>query len=128
MRRTSGRPDSAVSSGIVAPVSSSSGPMAGFCTITLNTGADRSGNTSRWSSVIHTAPSAVPATMRSTASSGLRNEPSITSAIGERSVGMGLAPLAARLVGLGLQEEGAVDHDLVARLETLQHLDLAAEL
>ena len=47
MRRTSGRPASATSIGMAIPVSSSSAPMAGFCTITLNTGAVRSGNTSR---------------------------------------------------------------------------------
>src|SRR6185437_13168742 len=44
---TSGRPASAASIGIATPVSSSSAPIAGFWTITLKTGAERSGNTSR---------------------------------------------------------------------------------
>ena len=42
-------------------VSSSSAPMAGFCVMTLNTGADRSGNTSRRRSCIQNAPMVVPA-------------------------------------------------------------------
>jgi len=70
-RRTLGSPDSAVSNGIATRISSSSAFIAGFCTITLNTGADRSGNTSRGSSRIHTAPSAAPASARTMATSGL---------------------------------------------------------
>ena len=47
MRRTSGSPASAVSIGIATEASSSSAPIAGFCTMTLKTGADKSGKTSR---------------------------------------------------------------------------------
>ena len=49
-RRTSGRPASATSSGMAIAVSSSSAPIAGFCAISLNTGADKSGKTSRGNS------------------------------------------------------------------------------
>ena len=47
---------SAASSGMAMPVSSSSAPMAAFCTMTLNTGADRSGKTSRRRRESHRPP------------------------------------------------------------------------
>ena len=52
-------------------VSSSSAPMPGFCTITLKTGADRSGKTSRGSSKSQKAPSAAPPRAMAKARSGL---------------------------------------------------------
>ena len=70
MRRTSGRPASAISMGMATAVSSSSAPIAGFCTMTLKMGADRSGNTSRRRSWSATAPKAARARASTTVRPG----------------------------------------------------------
>jgi hypothetical protein len=60
--------------GIATPVSSSSAPMAGFCTMTLKTGVERSGKTSRGRSWSQTAPRSVPTSTRTSASQGRAKE------------------------------------------------------
>src|SRR5947199_1856588 len=127
MRRTSGSPASPTSIGIAMPVSSSSAPMAGFWTITLKTGAERSGNTSRGRAINHVAPIPVPAATRSTARSGRAKVARMTPPTSVGSVLMMLA-LAARLLGLGLQEEGAFDHHGLSGGEPLDDLDFPGEI
>src|SRR2546428_4983013 len=130
MRRTLGRPASATSMGMAMPVSSSSAPMAGFWTITLKTGAERSGNTSRGSSSSHEAPITVPAAITSTARSGRANVPRMTRPTRGRlpaSVLMMLT-LTTRFLGLGLQQERALNNDHLARLKPLDDFDLTAKV
>src|SRR5713101_302801 len=127
MRRTSGSPASPTSIGIAMPVSSSSAPIAGFWTITLKTGAERSGNTSRGRAINHVAPIPAPAATRSTARSGRAKVARMTRPTSAGSVLMALA-LAAHLLGLGLQEEGAFDHDGLPGREPLDDLDFPGEV
>src|SRR6185295_8568474 len=107
-------------------VSSSSAPIAGFCTMTLKSGAERSGNTSRGSARSHVAPMLVAAPTRRMARIGRSKVARMTRPTSP-SVVMVLA-LAPRLLGLALQEEGSLDDDRLARREPLQDLDLAAEV
>src|SRR5262245_19340539 len=126
MRRTLGRPASPVSIGIAMLVSSSSAPIAGFCTMTLKTGADRSGNTSWGSAVSHTAPTPVPVPTMRMVKSGRAKVARMIPPM-RPSVLMVLA-LAACLLRLGLQEERSLHDDRLTRREPLQDLDLAAEV
>src|SRR5438128_7687808 len=127
MRRTSGSPARPTSIGIAMPVSSSSAPMAGFWTMTLKTGAERSGNTSRGRAINHVDPIAVPAATRSTARSGRAKVARMTRPTSAGSVLM-VPTLAARLLGLGLQEEGALDHDGLPGREPLDDLHFPCEI
>ncbi len=114
MRRTSGRPASATSRGIATPVSSSSAPMAGFCTKTLKTGVARSGKTSRCRSLSQTAPRPAAARTSAKASQGRTKEVADDTFDHGSLPGMLLMMMmlaaAFRLLGLGPQQEGTV-HD-----------------
>src|SRR5688572_1387659 len=125
MRRTSGSPASSTSSGMAIAVSSSSAPIAGFCAITLKTGADRSGNTSRRRSWSHSAPMTAPAATSSVVMSGVRSEARIVRSTMAASV---IAVTGAGALGLRLQQERAVNDDGFAGREARKHLDLAAEV
>src|SRR5262245_14493774 len=103
-------------------VSSSSAPIAAFCTMTVKTGVDRSGKTSRRRSDSHTAPITDAATRTRTAKTGRPND---TFRMRRMSV---LVLAAEALLGLGFQQEGAFDDDGVRRLKAAGHFDLAAEV
>src|SRR5215831_68947 len=124
-----GRPASATSSGMAMPVSSSSGPIAGFCAMTLNTGVDRSGKTSRGRSLNHVAPSTLPASTRTSARPARADERRISRSTSPlRTSVLMVGSLAARLLGLRLQQKGAIHHDLVSGLETGEDLHGAAQV
>src|SRR6185369_16352507 len=90
----------------------------------LKTGADRSGNTSRGSSRIHTAPIATPASASTIATSGFLKLLVMKPA----SMSVLVLSAAAGLVRLGLQEKRTFDHDLLAGRKPRQHLDLARQI
>src|SRR6185503_9953381 len=127
-RFTWGTPAIAASSGTEIELSSSSGAIAAFCTITLNTGAERSGNTSRGTSDKKSAPTVPPPSASKIASSGRANHARMIQwiALG-RSVLMVFA-FTARLVGLRLQEKRALNDDALAGRKPGHDLDLAAEI
>ena len=94
--------------------------------MTLNTGAERSGNTSRRSSRNHTR-----AERRAREHEQQRDE-RLAEARDDEALdhdappsARGMAALAARLLGLGLEQERAVDDDLSPGCEPAQDLDLA---
>src|SRR5262245_38173483 len=123
MRRTSGRPANAASIGIAMPVSSSSAPIAAFWTMTLNTGAERSGKTSRRRFCKETAPNTVPATAKIRASADFANDARM-----RRSIMSVLLVLARGLLGFGFQEKCAIDDDLLSGAQARQNFDFASQI
>src|SRR5262245_44631561 len=109
-------------------VSSSSAPMAGFCTMTLKTGADRSGNTSRRSSRKDATPSPTPAAINSSETSGREKAARITDAIGPLVSVLMAAAFAPGLLRLRLEEERSLHHDRVAGREAREDLRLSAQV
>ena len=117
MRRTSARPASAVSIGIATDASSSSAPIAGFWTMTLKTGADRSGNTSRRSSRKLTAPKAVATRTTRIVNAGRANAADMMRLVIPPSMPV-LIGAARTLLRLGLQQKRSFDDHRLARLES----------
>ena len=76
--------------------------------MTLNTGAERSGKTSRRKSCSQTAPIAEPASTSRTVSSGAADDSRIDLGDHERTLVRVMTGLA--LLGLRLQQERAFDH------------------
>src|ERR1700754_3843898 len=121
-RRTSGNPVSATSIGMAIAVSSSSAPIDAFWTMTLKTGAERSGKTSRRRSFNHKAPMTEPASARSSATTGFAKE-----LVMMRSMIMVVAS-AFGLLGLGFQKERTVDHDGLAWQQSREHLHFTLQI
>src|SRR5690349_15182436 len=127
-RRTSGKPVSATSIGIAIAVSSSSAPIDAFCTMTLKTGAERSGNTSRRRSFNHTAPITDPASTSSNATTGFANERVMIFAMNEGSLVVRMIASAFGFLRFRLQQERAIDDDRLAGLQACQHFDFALQI
>src|SRR5687767_1509884 len=117
MRLTSGSPASAVSIGMATDASSSSAPIAAFCTMTLNTGADRSGNTSRRSWLKLTAPNAVATRTTRIVNAGRAKAADMRRLVMRASVSVLVAATGA-LLGFGLEQEGALDDNRLPGLES----------
>src|SRR6476619_1344954 len=96
--------------------------------MTLNTGADRSGNTSRRSSLSHTPPSAVPANTRKRASPGLENDffKSVSSILS--SIVVVFLAFATCLLSLGFQQKSTIHNHGFTRLQSADNLDLAFKI
>src|SRR5688500_4518050 len=127
MRRTSGRPASAVSIGIATEASSSSAPIEAFWTMTLKTGADRSGNTSRRSCWKLRAPKTAATRTARIVNAGRAKAASSRRVFTAASVPV-LVRAAGSLLGFRLQQECAVHDDGFAHLQAGDDLDVVAEV
>src|SRR5688572_30865343 len=110
------------------PISSSSAVIAGFWTITLKIGTDRSGNTSRGSSRSHAKPSAAASSTRPTPRIGRAKNPRMMRKIAPLPSVVMVAALAACLFRFGLQEERAFHHDGFPGAKPGKNLDLPSEV
>src|SRR5688572_7068700 len=127
MRRTSGSPASAVSIGIATDASSSSEPIAGFWTMTLKTGADRSGKTSRRSCPKLTAPNAVATRTTRMVNAGRAKAADMRRLVIGASMAV-LVATASAFLGLGLQQKRPFNDDRLASLQSGDHLHVVAEV